>query len=126
MIFVDSAMGKSDFADQAAKLLSGVVGAAAAQKLTPTDPLITGKFAGGAGCDLSKAVVPGGANSTPLAEMLSVVRFEGRVVAVISRCAVTVPMDGGYTHGCISPSLRDTRRLAANVAIYAATHYRPR
>ena len=121
MIFVDSAMGSPEFARQMTTMLCGAVGAAVGRKVTLTDPLITGKFAGGVGSDLTKAVVHNGDAKTPLADMLSVVRYKGRVVAVISQCAVTVPLDGRYTYGCVAPSTADARRLAANVVLFAAT-----
>jgi len=121
MIFVDSAMGKPLFAQQIATILRGTVGDTAGGKVTLTNPLITGKFAGGAGSDLTKAVVRDGDKNMPLADMLSVVRHQGRVVAIISRCAVTVPLDGGYTYGCVAPSVANARRLAANVVLFAAT-----
>ncbi len=119
MIFVDSAMGKPQFAQQITAVLAAAVGASAAGKVAITDPLITGKFAGGVGSDLTKATV--GVAKTPLADMLSVIKHKGRVVAVVSQCAVTVPLDGGYTYGCVAPSTADARRLAANVVLFAAT-----
>ena len=121
MIFVDSAMGSPEFAQQMSTILCGAVGVSAAGKVTLADPLITGKFAGGVGSDLTKAAVRYGDKNTPLADMLSVVRYERRVVALISRCAVTVPLDGGYTYGCVAPSTANARRLAANVVLFAAT-----
>ena len=121
MIFVDSAMGSPEFALQMTTMLRGVVGAAAAGKVTLADPLITGKFAGGIGADLTKATVRNGAKNTPLADMLSVIKYQGRTVAVISQCAVTLPLDGGYTYGCIAPATVDARRLAANMALFAVT-----
>jgi hypothetical protein len=121
MIFVDSAMGKPEFARQMATILCEVVGAAAPEKVTITNPLITGKFAGGVGSDLTRATVGNSARKTPLSDMLSVVRYKGRVVAIVSQCAVTVPLDGGYTHGCVAPSTANTRRLAANVVLFTAT-----
>ena len=121
MIFVDSAMGQPIFARQMTTILRGAVGDIAPEKVTLSDPLITGKFAGGAGGDLTKAVVRNGGTSTPLSDMLSVVRYQGRVVAIISQCAVTVPLDGGYTYGCVAPPVSDARRLAANVVLFTAT-----
>jgi hypothetical protein len=117
MIFVDSAMGKPEFAQQAIKIIGGAVGVIKPEKVTPADPLITGKFAGGIGSDLTKATV----QKTPLSDMLSVIKYRGRVVAVISQCAITVPLDGGYTYGCVAPSTIDARRLAANVILFAVT-----
>ena len=121
MIFVDSAMGDPLPARQITTILRGVVSETAPGTVTLANPLITGKFAGGVGSDLTKAVVRNGDKNMPLADMLSVVRYQGRVVAVISRCAVTVPLDGGYTYGCIAPSAADAGRLAANVILFAAT-----
>jgi hypothetical protein len=126
MIFVDSALGKPEFAQQAAAVIGRTVGVVAPEKVTLTDPLITGKFAGGVGSDLTKATVRIGARQAPLAEMLSVIRYEGRVVALISRCAVTVPLDGGYTYGCVAPSADDARRLAANAVLFALTQRKGR
>ena len=126
MIFVDSAMGSPEFARQMTTIIRDAVGAAAAGKVALADPLITGKFAGGAGSDLTKAVVRNGDKNTPLADMLSVVRYDRRAVALISRCAVTVPLDGGYTHGCVAPSTANARRLAANVVLFAVTQRKGR
>ncbi|MCP4378523.1 MAG: DUF4159 domain-containing protein [bacterium] len=121
MIFVDSAMGKPEFARKIATILCEAVGVDAPEKVTPTNPLITGKFAGGAGSDLTGAIVDNGGRKVPLSDMLSVVRYKGRVVAIVSKCGVTVPLDGGYTHGCVAPSTVNTRRLAANVVLFTAT-----
>ncbi|MDP6546839.1 MAG: DUF4159 domain-containing protein [Phycisphaerae bacterium] len=121
MIFVDSAMGEPLPARQITTILRGTVGDTAPGTVTLANPLITGKFAGGVGSNLTKAVVRDGDKNTPLADMLSVVRYQGRVVAIVSRCAVTVPLDGGYTYGCVAPSTTDARRLAANVVLLAAT-----
>jgi hypothetical protein len=114
-------MGEALPAQQITTILRGAVSETAPGAVTLANPLITGKFAGGVGSDLTKAVVRDGDKNMPLADMLSVVRYQGRVVAVISRCAVTVPLDGGYTYGCIAPSVADARRLAANVVLFAVT-----
>jgi len=121
MIFADSAMGKPEFARQLAVSIAKSVGVAAPVKVTVAHPFITGKFAGGIGVDLTKAVVRNGATPAPLADSLLMIKLRGRVVGIVSQCAITVPMDGGYTYGCIGPSAIDARRLAANVALYAAT-----
>jgi hypothetical protein len=121
MIFVDSAMGQPEFAQQAAKLIGASLGALTPSKVTLADPLITGKFGGGVGCDLTKASVKNGDTKTPLADMLSVIRYKGRVVAVISQCGITLPLDGGYAHGCVAPSTNDARGLAANIILMAVT-----
>ena len=121
MIFVDSAMGKPEFAQRVTAALKGVIGSAVATKVTIADPLITGKFAGGVGSDLSRAVVVSGDQKIPLSDMLSVIKHKGRIVAVISRCAITTPLDGGYTLGCLAPTTKDARRLAANAVLFAAT-----
>ena len=122
VIFVDSAMGKPEFADEVAKTLCSVLGVAAPTKVGDSSPLITGKFAGGIGSDLTKATV----GTKPLSGMLSAVVYRGRVAAVISRAAITVPMDGGYAYGCTATSTANARRLAANVALYAATQHKGR
>ena len=124
MIFVDSAMGKPEFAQRVTTVIQGSVGTLAPGKVAITDPLITGRIAGGAGSDLTKATVTVAGKKIPLADMLSVVKHADRVVAVISRCAITMPLDGGYTYGCIAPSTSDARRLAANVILMAASNGR--
>ncbi len=121
MIFVDSAMGKPEFAQHVAAVVQNLTGSAVATKVTSADPLITGKFAGGVGSDLSRAVVVSGDQKIPLSDMLSIIKHKGRTVAIISRAAITTPLDGGYTHGCLAPTTNDARRLAANVVLFAAT-----
>ena len=121
MIFVDSAMGRPEFAQQTAKMIGASLGVLTPSKVTLTDPLITGKFGGGMGCDLTKASVQNGDKKTPLADMLTVIRYKGRVVAVISQCGITLTLDGGYAHGCVAPSPNDARGLAANIILMAVT-----
>jgi len=120
MIFIDSGMGRADFARQAAHMLADVLGAGSVTKIPPDHPLLTGKFAGGVGADVSKVQIRTADGAAALAGALHCVERNGRLVAVVSDYAVTVPLEGLPAYGCVGLSADEARRLAANIALYAA------
>jgi hypothetical protein len=125
-LFIDSTAGSDAYLESARKLAKEISGADA-QELPADHPLLTGKFAGGVGCDVSTV-----AWSRAAAKKLGAPRgkpgllgvaLNGRAAIVISPYSVSAPLEGGATYGLLSLSVPDARRLAANLVLY--TTFRP-
>ena len=124
MLFVDSAMGGGKFARSATLTLAEMFGPANVKDLPATHPLLTGAFARGMGCDVTKVrYTRAAADELPADQppKLSVVLLDGRVVAVFSPYSVTCPLLAQPTFGCKGLSAPDAARLAANLTLYATT-----
>jgi hypothetical protein len=90
--------------------------------LPKTHPLLTGKFAGGMGANVTTVRYAPAAKKRAGPPALHAVTIRGRVVAVLSPLGVTVPMSAGRSYGCAGLTTLDARRLAANILLYAASH----
>ena len=124
MVFMDSAMGGGAFFDGAMKMLAAMFGRDSARPLPKTHPLLTGKFSGGMGADVTTVSYTRAAKKKPGAPVVHAVTIDGRVVAVLSPAGVTVPAAAVRSYGCVGLGTLDARRLAANVLLYAASHTR--
>lgn len=121
-VFIDATVGKQAFIDAVSVLLQQVFGTENLREIPAGDPLVTGKFGGGAGSDVREVsytrATPGGAGPRAVAGLMGV-EVNGRLGVIVSRYAVTCPLEGLPTYGCVGFETLDARRLAANVALYA-------
>jgi len=123
-VFVDSAMGNRRFFQDVRASLEEAFGPEAVRRLDRSSPLITGRFAGGAGSDISTVrYTRTVAEERPRlrAPELWGIELDGRVAVVLSPYGVICPVEGYPTFGCRGLHGDDARRLAANVLLYAAT-----
>ncbi len=118
MLFVDSAVGGTEFAESAAALLKDMYGAVNLQPLPKHSPLISGMFNAGMGADIHKVAYNRSLPGKVLPELQAVV-VSDRVVALFSPNGVTCPMEGAPVFGCRGLTTPDARRLGANVVLYA-------
>ena len=122
-VLVDPAMGGEEFFNDAKAAIEKALGKTLEQAGADS-PILTGKFAGGIGADVTTvrySTWPG--REAPPASLPEVWQLEvdGRIAVVISRNALTCPVEGLPTYGCAGLSRDDARRLAANVLLYAAS-----
>ena len=123
MLFIDSAMGRKEFFEAAWQILREMFPDVSLSPLPRNHPLLTGRFAGGIGSDVTEAQytrhalpdLPG----RP-APSLHSLELGGRTAVILSRDGVTCPVEGNPTYGCAGLQTDDARRLAANVILYAA------
>jgi hypothetical protein len=123
MLFIDPAVGNDEFFAAAWKMLEESFGPGRLKPLPAEHPLITGRFAGGIGSDIRKVgYSPAVAASKPQLHqpVLYGLELDGRLAVILSRYGITCPLEGGPTFGCMGLARDDARRLAANVALYAA------
>jgi hypothetical protein len=124
-LFVDSAMGSGDFHDAALNLMIETFGPGSVQSLPADHPLLTGTFADGMGCNLTKvqftraAAAEAGDNH---ACKLQCVLIGGRAAVIISPLSVVCPLLPQPVYGCHGLAPPDACRLAANILLYAATN----
>jgi hypothetical protein len=122
VILLDPLDDKSEFAEQAQGVMRDVFGEAAVRKLPATHPLVTGKFAGGIGNDLSKCSYRGkaaketGKSSGP--PILYAAMKKGRVTAVVSKYSLALPSSGNSKKGA-AYSQESAMRIVINVILYA-------
>lgn len=124
MLFVDSAMGGEEFAQAAAAMLGEMFGPGSLQDVPAQHSLVTGEFAGGMGCDITKVRYTRAAAAEAPADKppkLSAVTIDGRIAVVLSPYSVTCPLAAQPTYGCKGLAAPDAARLAANVVLYAVT-----
>jgi len=122
-LLVDPAMGGEAFFNDAKDAIEKTFGKTLT-KADDTSPILTGKFAGGIGAKVTTArytTWPGRAEPTPSLPEVWQLELDGRIAVVISRYALTCPIEGLPTYGCQGLSRDDARRLAANVLLYAAS-----
>ena len=122
-VFIDSTAGAEETLQSARKLAKEIAGGDA-QELPADHPLLTGKFAGGAGSDVSSVAFSkagakklGAPNGKP---GLLGVSLNGRLAVVISPYSVTCPLEGAPAPGLVGLSVTDARRLAANLVLYTS------
>jgi len=123
-VFVDSAMGGRRFFQDVRTSLEGAFGADAFQRLDRSSPLITGRFAGGMGSDLSQvrySRTVAAKRPRLRAPELWGIELDGRVAVILSPYGIICPVEGLATFGCRGLHSDDARRLAANVVLYAAS-----
>jgi len=122
-LFADPAAGGEEFCLGFRKLVREAFGRDL-QELKADDPLITGRFGGGVGADVSKVGFTRAGRAKAGADrgrpVLHGLRIGGRLAIVLSGYAVTCPMEGLAAYGVVGLSTSDACRLAANVALYAA------
>ena len=120
-LFLDATTGKADFTKAALLMLGEMFGAERVKKIEITHPLVTGKFGGGAGNDLSEVeYTPAGKKVRPDGKMAGLVGVEigGRLAVILSTHGVTASVEGLPAFGSVSFAKTDARRLAANVVLY--------
>ena len=128
ILLADSAMGGTEFYGAVLKMLTDMFGFGSVQGVPPDSPLLTGQFAGGIGADLTSVTYTNAAaardgDKTP---HLKGVFIDGRLAAVLSPYAVSVPAAEEAAFGCRGLSTADARRLAANAILFAAAQKAPR
>jgi len=126
-LFADAVTGDRAFTDSVRGILQELFGEPAVSPLPPGAPLLTGRFGGGVGADVSKIRYEGPAaenlpgEQSPL--LWAVTRGE-RVAAVLSPYGVTSPLAGAVPANCLALARDDARRLACNVVLYALSEDR--
>jgi hypothetical protein len=121
-LFVDSTVGKQQFTLSAIAALEATFGAENLKQIPLDHPLITGRFGGGAGCDIREVRYTRAAAGTVTDKQISGlmgVELGGRLAVILSRYGVTCPVEGLPTYGCVGLATDDARRLAANAVLYA-------
>lgn len=123
-LFVDSAVGRDEFANAVGSMLETIFGAGCLQELGPKHPLITGEFGGGLGSDIRKVRYTRDAGKGQAEKEITGVmgvQVSGRLAVIFSHLGVTCGLEGLPTYGCAGFAPDDARRLAANVILYALT-----
>jgi len=124
-LLIDPAIGRRQFRAGAINFLATLFAAGAVKPLPPDSPIITGRFAGGMGADLSKArrlpVSTTQTASRPAAPKLSGVTIKGRTAVVLSHYGLTCSIEGNPCVENVGYVTDDARKLALNVILYAAT-----
>lgn len=121
MLFIDSAAGGAEFVTAAQKLVRYLYGREPMDLAAP-HPIVTGQFGGGMGADLSTLKLTWAAETQRAGDTrppLAWVEVSGRCAIVLSRLAVTGPMEGPC-YGWPGLATDDARRLGANLVLYAA------
>jgi hypothetical protein len=121
-LFLDSTVGKEAFAQAAIAALEALFGPEELKEIPPGHPLLSGKFAGGAGCDVREVRYTRAATAAAADKRVSGIKgveLGGRLAVILSRYGVTCPVEGLPTYGCVGFDTDDARRLAANVVLYA-------
>ncbi|MDY6914282.1 MAG: DUF4159 domain-containing protein [Planctomycetota bacterium] len=122
-LFIDAAVGNKAFVQATRQMVREMFGEANVKPLTAQNTLLSGNFAGGVGCRLSRISYTAAVRrehpnlNTPV---LLGVELDGRIAVVLSPYGVTCPLEGNPTYGSLGLSTDDARRLAVNVAIYAS------
>jgi len=122
-VLADPAMGGQEFFNDAKATIERTFGKPLKQA-DADSPILTGKFAGGIGANVTTArytTWPGRQAPEPSLPEVWQLELNGRIAVVLSRNALTCPVEGLPTYGCKGLSRDDARRLAANVLLYAAS-----
>lgn len=126
-LVADSAMGGEEFFQDASSMLAEMFGPANVKDLSVASPLLTGRFAGGIGCDVTRVDYTRAAKAERpelLSPELKYVQIDGRIAVVLSRYSIVCSLRGEPIYGLKGLAASDAARLAANLVLYAAT--RPR
>ncbi|MBN1942674.1 MAG: DUF4159 domain-containing protein [Phycisphaerae bacterium] len=122
MVLIDPAAGGREFFDQARDMLVRMFGPGSITLLPPDDPLVTGRFAGDVGSNLSAVrLTPAAAQHAGRAQgppILWVVKDQGRIVAVLSRYSLAVPSAEAPSDPPAGYDPADAQRIAINVLLY--------
>lgn len=134
-LLIDSAMGDKALFEDAKAMLEEMFGPGSVSELPADHELITGAFAGGMGCDLTRATytraartgnpMTGAKGYEPGPPPLLHVEIAGRVAVVLSPLSITGPLQGQPLYNCHGLSPQDAARLAVNLTLYAVTRKRP-
>ncbi|MBN1555845.1 MAG: DUF4159 domain-containing protein [Phycisphaerae bacterium] len=122
MVLIDPARGGEEFFTQAKTMLEAMFGSQSLAPLAPDDPLITGRFAGDVGSDLTRVkFTPAAAKSAGRQEgppVLWAVKEQGRLVAILSRYSLTPFPKNEFPNPPASYAPDDANRVALNVLLY--------
>jgi hypothetical protein len=126
-VFIDSTAGSEEFLLWGRGLAKDLTGRDA-EEVPAGHPLLSGRFAGGAGNDCSTvAYSPAAARKigSPRGRAgLLGASLNGRLAVVLCPYSVSCPLEGNPTYGLVGLAVPDARRLAANLVLYAA--FKPR
>jgi hypothetical protein len=103
--------------------LTAVLGSDSVKPLAAGAPVLTGRFGGGIGADLSKSLLLRSASSqpaTPGAPALLGAFLGGRLAAVLSPYGLTCSIEGAPCVENVGYTTADARKIALNVILYAA------
>ncbi|MFB3894281.1 MAG: DUF4159 domain-containing protein [Phycisphaerae bacterium] len=124
-VFVDSAVGRKEFADSALAMVEQVFGKDKVRPIPDDDPLLTGKFS-----DLGLDVTAVSYSPALVAEQPKLtkpalwgVAVNGRWGVIFSPYGLTCPAQGAGAYGLKGYSRDDACRLALNIVLYAATKH---
>jgi len=123
MLLADSAMGGPELTDEVTAVLTELFGAGSVSPVPPASPLLTGRFGGGIGSDVTRVAYTRAARAAEpklTTPVLKCLKLDGRIAAVVSPYSVTCPLEGAATYNCKGLSPPDAGRLAANAVLYAA------
>lgn len=122
MVLIDPAGGGKLFFEQAKAMLEQAFGSEAVVPLPSDSPLLTGRFAGDVGSDVSRVrFTPTAAKRVGKPQgppRLWGVRQGDRIVAVLSEFSLTAPSAGPVPEGCAGYAPDDAKRIALNVLLY--------
>jgi hypothetical protein len=122
LVLIDPAMGGNEFFEQAETMLEQIYGMGSVVMLPPDSPIITGRFAGGVGTDVSNAkFTPAAARQAGREQgppVLWAVKDKGRIVAILSRYSLAVPTADESSALLSGYHPADAKRLAANILLY--------
>jgi len=121
-LLADPATGTEEFFNDAKTMIEDMF-PGKLERVPADSAILTGKFAGGIGADVTEAAYttsPGAETPKPSLPEIWQVRNEGRVAVVLSRHGLACPVEGLPTYGCKGLARDDARRLVANVLLYAA------
>ncbi|NBB94855.1 MAG: DUF4159 domain-containing protein [Planctomycetes bacterium] len=123
LLLVDAAYGDEAFYEDALEQVELIFGSSSVKPLTVDHPLLTGRFGGGIGSDVTTVTYSrnarqklGRADGAP---RLFGVEKEGRVVAVLSPMALSAPAEGDPPYDAYGYVSDDARRIVLNVILYA-------
>lgn len=125
-VLVDSAAGSKALVQQAQTLADKLLGAKSLKPLAADDGLITGKFSEAAGDVSAVTYSPAVTAENPDMKSPSLLGATsgGSLGLIVSPYSLSAPLADAGFYGIRSYSKADARRLAANIALYAATRTR--
>ncbi len=121
VVLVNPATGGREFFEQTKDMLEQMYGPASFSLLSMDDPILTGRFAGDVGSDVSSArFTPAAAKHAGREQgpVLWAVKDKGRIVAIVSRYSLGSPAapDAPDLFAGYAPA--DAKRIATNILLY--------
>jgi len=117
-LMVESAVGDQSFGRSVETVLTEMFGQDFLTKFPDDHPIITGRFGGGMGSDLTSVTYSPDVLNPPAGAELYGIDFNGRPAVIFCRFGLLAAAEGGPVLPGKSLCTDDARRLAANILLY--------